>query len=74
MQKRQDHSDILMYSTNNSGKSVIAGRFIRTLEAKIYNKMTANDSKSFLLYKLVDQYDNNKVYYSALTEKIRRIM
>ena len=63
-----------MYSTNNSGKSVIAGRFIRTLEAKIYNKMTANDSKSFLLYKLVDQYDNNKVYYSALTEKIRRIM
>ena len=30
-----------MYSTNNEGKSVIAERFVKTLKAKIYKKMTA---------------------------------
>ena len=71
-----------MYSTHNEGKSVIAERFIKTLKAKIYKKMTANDSKFYLSYlkKLVDQYDNTyhhsinkkpiKADYSALTEKI----
>ena len=29
-------NDIVMYSTNNEGKSVIAERFIRTLKNKIY--------------------------------------
>ena len=29
-----------MYSAHNEGKSVIAGRFIRTLKNKIYNYMT----------------------------------
>ena len=38
--------DILMYSTHNESKSVVAERFIKTLKAKIYEKMTANDSKS----------------------------
>ena len=49
-----------MHSTHNEGKSVIAERFIKTLKAKIYNKMTANNSKSYLPYlnKLVDQYNN----------------
>ena len=73
-----------MYSTHNEGKSVITERFIKTLKSKIYKKMTANDSKSYLLYlnKLVDQYNNiyqhsiNKkpinADYSALTEKIER--
>ena len=30
-------NDIVMYSTNNEGKSVIAERFIRTLKKKIIN-------------------------------------
>ena len=34
-------NNIEMYSTNNEGKSVIAGRFIRTLKTKIYKYMTA---------------------------------
>ena len=46
MQGWLDNNDILMYSTRNKGKSVIAERSIKTLKAKIYKKMTANDSKS----------------------------
>ena len=71
-----------MYFRRNEGKSVIAERFIKTLKAKIYNKRTANNSKSHLPYfnKLVDQYNNtyhhsiNKkpinANYSALTQNI----
>ena len=33
-------NDIVMYSTNNEGKSVVAERFIRTLKSKIYKYMT----------------------------------
>ena len=70
-----------MYSAHNEGKPVIAERFVKALKAKIYQKMTPNDSKSFLSYlnKLVDQYNNtyhrsiNKkpinADYSALTKK-----
>ena len=72
----------LMYSAHNEGKSVIAERFIKTLKAEVYKKMTATESKSYLPYlnKLVDQYNNtyhnfiNKkptdADYSAFTEKI----
>ena len=67
---------------HNEGKLVIAEKSIKTLKAKIYRKMTANDSKSYLIYlnKLVRQYNNtyhHSVYkkpinanYSAFTEKI----
>ena len=60
MQTWLDNNDILMYSTHNEGKSVIAEKFIKTLKANIYKKMTANDSQSYLTYlnKLVDQYNN----------------
>ena len=34
-------NNIEMYSTNNEGKSVIAKRFIRTLNNKIFKDMTA---------------------------------
>ena len=34
-------NDIVMYSTNNEGKSVVAGRFIRTLKIKIYKYLTS---------------------------------
>ena len=77
-----NNNDILMYFTHNEDKSVIAERFIKTLKAKIYERMTANDNKSYLFYlnKLVDQYNNNYHHYvnknpidadySVLTEKI----
>ena len=57
-------------------------KFIKTLEAKVYLKMTVNDRKSYLsdLNKLVDQYNNayhhsinkksSNADYSALNEKI----
>ena len=39
---------------------MITEKFIKTMKAKIYKKITANDSKSYLphLNKLVDQYNN----------------
>ena len=50
LQELLENNDILMYSTYNEVKSVIAERFIKPLKAKIYKKITANDCKS----KLVD--------------------
>ena len=41
MQEWLEVNDILMYSTHNEGKLVIAERFIKTLKSKIYKK---NDS------------------------------
>ena len=38
--KEQDNG-IIVYSTNNEGKSVVAERFIRTLKNKIYKYMTS---------------------------------
>ena len=37
-----------MYSTHNEGKSVITERFLKALKSEIYQKMTANDNKSYL--------------------------
>ena len=53
----------------NEGKSVIAEKFIETLKSKIYKKMTANDSKSYLPYlnKLVDHYNNT--YHHSIDKK-----
>ena len=34
-------NDIVMYSTHNEGKSVVAERFVRTLNGKIYKYMTS---------------------------------
>ena len=69
MQELLDNNDTLMYSTHNEGKSVIAERFIKTLKAKIYKKMAANDGKSYLPYlnKLLDQYKNN--YHHSVNQK-----
>ena len=38
MQEWLDNNDVLMYSTRNEGKSVIAERFIKTLKSKICKK------------------------------------
>ena len=39
MQEWLDNNGVLMYSTHNEGKSVIAERFIKTLKAKIYKSI-----------------------------------
>ena len=56
MQEWLNSNNIFMYSTHNEGKSVNAEMFIKTLNAKIYRKITVNDIKSYLPYlnKLVD--------------------
>ena len=38
MEECLKNNNILMYSTHNEGKSVIAEEFVRTLNAKIYKK------------------------------------
>ena len=38
MQEWLDNNDMLMYSTHNEGKSVIAERIIKTLKFKIFKK------------------------------------
>ena len=57
MQQWWDCNDILMYSSHNQSKSIVAKRFERNLKVKTYKKMTANVSKSYLGYlnKLVDE-------------------
>ena len=57
-----------MHSTHNEGMSIIDERFIRTLKTKIYKKMIAKDSKSYLAYlnKLVDQCNN--IYHLSISK------
>ena len=39
MQEWLDNNDILIYSTDNEGKSIITERIIKILKAKIYGKI-----------------------------------
>ena len=48
-----EKTDIEMYSTHNEGKSVFAGRFIRTIKNRIYKCMTSI-SKNVYIDKLDD--------------------
>ena len=41
MRKWLDNTDILMYSTRNESKSVVAERFIETLKSKTYKQLAA---------------------------------
>ena len=52
--------DIEMYSKHNEGKSVVAGRFIRTLKNKIYKYMTSISKNMYIdrLDDIVDKYNN----------------
>ena len=61
--------DIIMYSTHNEGKSVIAERFIRTLKNKIYMHMTAVLKNVYYdaLDDIVDKYNNT--YHSTIKMK-----
>ena len=53
-------NDIVMYSTHNEGKSVVAERFIRTLKSKIYMYMTSISKNLYIdkLDDIVDEYNN----------------
>ena len=55
-------NDIIMYSTYNEGKSVVAERFIRTLKNKLYIHMTATGKKVYydVLDDVINKYNNTK--------------
>ena len=55
-------NDIIMYSTSNKGKSVVAERFIRTLRSKLYKHMTATGKNVYYdgLDDVVNKYNNTK--------------
>ena len=53
-------NDIVMYSTHNEGKSLVAERFIGTLKSKIYKYMTSISKNVYIdkLDDIVDEYNN----------------
>ena len=55
-------NDIIMYSTFNEGKLVVAERFIRTLKNKLYKHMTATGKNVYydVLDNVVNEYNNTK--------------
>ena len=55
-------NDIIMYSTFNEGKSVVAERFIRTLKNKLYKHMRATGKSVYydVLDDVVNEYNNTK--------------
>ena len=56
------NNDIIMNSAYNEGKSVVAGRFIRTLKNKLYKHMTATSKNVYydVLDDVVNKYNNTK--------------
>ena len=61
-------NDIVMYSANNEGKSVVAERFIRTLKSKIYKYMTSISKSVYnKLDDIVDEYNNT--YHTTIKMK-----
>ena len=62
-------NDIVMYSTHNEGKSVVAERFIRTLKSKIYKYMTSISKNVYIdkLDDIVDEYNN--AYHTTIEMK-----
>ena len=54
-------NDIIMYSTYNEGKSVVAERFIRTLKNKLYKHMAATSKNVYYdVLDVVNKYNNTK--------------
>ena len=62
-------NDIVMYSTHNEGKSVVAERFIRTLKSKIYKYMTSISKNVYInkLDDIVNEYNNT--YHTTIKIK-----
>ena len=61
--------DIVMHSTHNEGKSVVAERFIKTLKSKIYKYMTLISKNVYIdkLDDIVDEY--NHTYHTTIKMK-----
>ena len=55
-------NDIIIYSTYNKGKSILAERFIRTLKNKLYKHMTDTGKNVYynVLDDIVNKYNNTK--------------
>ena len=64
-----EENDIEMCSTLNEGKSVVAKRFIRTLNNKVYKYMTSISKNVYIdkLNDIVNKYDNT--YHSTIKMK-----
>ena len=62
-------NDIVMYSTHNEGKSLVAERFTRTLKSKIYKYMTSISKNVYIdkLDDIVDEYNNT--YHATIKMK-----
>ena len=62
-------NDIVMYSTHNEEKFVVAERFIRTLKSKIYKHMTSISKNVYInkLDDIVDEYNNT--YHTTIKMK-----
>ena len=62
-------NDIVMYSTHNEGKSVVAEKFIRMLKSKIYKYMTSISKNVYIdkLDDIVDEYNNT--YHTTIKMK-----
>ena len=62
-------NDIVVYSTNNEGKSVVAEIFIRTLKSKIYKYMTSISKNVYIdkLDAIVNKYNNT--YHTTIKMK-----
>ena len=62
-------NDIVMYSTHNEAKSLVAERFIRTLKNKIYKYMTSISKNLYIdkLDDIVNEYNNT--YHTTIKMK-----
>ena len=62
-------NNIVMYSTHNEGKSVVAERFIRMLKSKIYKYMNSISKNVYIdkLDDIVDEYNNT--YHTTIKMK-----
>ena len=60
--KKWFSDNIIMYSSHNEGKSVVAERFIITLKNKLYKHMTATSKNVYydVLDDIVNKYNNTK--------------
>ena len=67
--KKWLRDNIVMYSTHNEGKSVVAERFIRTLKSKIYKYMTSISKNVYIdkLDVIVNEYNN--IYHTTIKMK-----
>ena len=62
-------NDLVMYSTHNEGKSVVAERFIRIIKSKIYKYITSISKNVYIdkLDDIVNEYNNT--YHTTIKMK-----